>query len=59
MEIQAVCRKGVQVFNPGRSPSFEDIIINAAASLMGIVLYLALERSKPGLLRKIVCEDIQ
>ena len=51
--------EGVQVFNPGRSPSFEDIVINTAASLVGITLYLALERSRPGLLRKIVCEDVR
>jgi hypothetical protein len=48
--------EGVQILNPGRSPSLEDIGINTAASLIGIVLYLALERSKPNLLKKIVCE---
>jgi hypothetical protein len=49
--------EALQVLNPGRSASLEDIFINAAASLIGIALYLALDRSKPNLLRKIVCES--
>ena len=56
--LVGVIYEAVQILNPGRRTSLVDICINTAASLIGIALYLALERSKPNLLRKIVCEDV-
>lgn len=47
----------VQLLIPGRNPSLADIAINSLAALAGIALYLLLERTRPNMLRKIVCRQ--
>ena len=46
----------IQLTIPGRYAGILDMGLNTIGVLCGIALYVLLEKSKPGLLRKIVCE---
>ena len=45
-----------QMAIPGRNPSFHDILLNLLGSIFGIILYHRLERARPSLMRRLVCE---
>jgi VanZ family protein len=46
----------IQIVVPGRYPGLLDIGLNLIGTLVGILLFYYLERTKPGLMRRIVCE---
>ena len=46
----------VQIVIPGRYPGLLDIGLNLIGTLAGILIFHYLERVKPGLMRRMVCE---
>lgn len=46
----------IQAFIPSRSPSIIDLIRNFAGSLAGIMLFHWVEKTKPGLIWRILCQ---
>jgi len=45
-----------QMAIPGRNPSVQDIGFNQLGTLVGIILYYRLERARPSLIRRLVCQ---
>ena len=46
----------IQLAIPGRNPSLHDIWFNQLGSIVGILLYHRLERARPSLIRRLVCQ---
>ena len=46
----------IQLAIPGRYPSLIDMVFNTIGSAAGIWLYFSLEKCRPSLIRRIVCE---
>ena len=46
----------IQTFIPGRFGGLMDIVLNSVGSLIGIIVYLSVEKNKPGSLYRIICE---
>ena len=47
----------IQLAIPGRNPSLHDILFNQLGSIVGIILYHRLERARPSLIRRLVCQQ--
>lgn len=45
----------IQLAIPGRYPSMMDMVLNAAGSLVGIILYCKLEKGNMSLAKRVVC----
>ena len=46
----------IQIAVPGRYPSFIDMGLNTVGALVGLLLYLVIEKSGTGIVRRIVCD---
>jgi glycopeptide antibiotics resistance protein len=46
----------IQIAVPGRYGGTADVVLNIAGALLGIVFFCLVEKSKSGIMRRIVCE---
>jgi VanZ family protein len=58
--LSSVCfgiiNEAIQVAIPGRYGGIIDIILNLIGAVVGILIYNFVEKCRPGLIRRIVCE---
>jgi glycopeptide antibiotics resistance protein len=58
--LSSVCfgiiNEAIQIVIPGRYGGLTDIVLNLIGAIVGILLYTFAEKSRPGLIRRIVCE---
>ena len=45
----------IQIFIPGRFGGLMDIGLNSIGALIGILIYFSVEKSRPGLIYRIIC----
>ncbi len=46
----------IQIYVPGRYGGLTDILLNLAGAILGIVVFGLIEKSKSGVIRRIICE---
>jgi glycopeptide antibiotics resistance protein len=51
-----VINEVIQIAVPGRYAGITDIVLNLIGAIVGILIYSLVEKSKPGLIRRFICE---
>ena len=48
--------EAIQIFIPGRYAGLLDMGLNVLGGVLGVIVYFVVDKGKPGLLRRLICE---
>jgi glycopeptide antibiotics resistance protein len=51
-----IINEAIQIVIPGRYGGITDIVLNLIGAFVGILIYSLVEKSRPGVIRRIICD---